>query len=50
MDLNEVIEWLTENFDIRKLIERLEEYLESETEEEEDLDYEVDEEGFFSLI
>tara|TARA_R110001592_G_C12833549_1_gene720177 strand:+ start:417 stop:569 length:153 start_codon:yes stop_codon:yes gene_type:complete len=50
MDLNEVIEWLTENFDIRKLIERLEEYLESETEEEEDLDYEVDDEGFFSLI
>ena len=59
MDINDVVEWLLENFDIRKLIEKLEEYVESESEDEEDhdyevddedLDYEVDEEGFFSLI
>jgi len=50
MDIDEVVEWLLENFDIRKLINKLEEYLETESEDEEDLDYEVDEEGFFSLI
>ena len=50
MDLDEIIEWLTENFDIRKLIDRLEEYLETESEDEEDYEYEVDSEGFHYLV
>ena len=53
MNLQQLIEFIIENYDIKKVIDELEEYCidsEEEEEEEEELDYAIDDEGFYYLI
>jgi len=51
MDIEELIIYICENFNIDEVIEKLEDILADEEEEwsDEELDYEVDDEGFYSL-
>jgi len=52
MDLEELIQLIIDNFDVEQVIEELDDYLaelEEIWDEDNDLDYEVDEEGFYCL-
>ena len=51
MDIEELIIFICENFNIDEVIEKLEDILAEEEEdwEDEELEYEVDDEGFYSL-
>ena len=52
MKLEELIKLIIDNFDVEEVIEELDDYLaelEEIWDEDNDLDFEVDEEGFYSL-
>lgn len=52
MTLDELITYICDNFDLDEVIERLEDVLAEDEEywSDEELEYEVDNEGFYSLI
>ena len=52
MTLQQLIEFIIENYDIKEVIDELEEYIsDSEGEDEEEkINYAIDDEGFYYLI
>ena len=50
MNLQQLIEFIIENYDIKEVIDELEEYISDSEDEEEKINYAIDDEGFYYLI